>query len=232
MKKWLVFIPFIAFPAFTDAQNAGKTTFEIKILPSNSVIESKDKILVINTESDTIHIDKLKFYLSNLSIVTDKKKNVNFPEKAYLVDVFANENFALEINLDKKMNIKQLHFTLGIDSLLNSSGVSGGALDPTKGMYWTWNSGYINMMMEGTSRICPTRNNQFQLHLGGYLSPNQSWQNITLDIANQGNSIIYFDVKKFFDSFGLEKSYKIMSPGSAGQAAIKLASNCFSIQSK
>ncbi len=47
--------------------------------------------------------------------------------------------------------ITTVSFLLGIDSLTNVSGVQTGDLDPAKGMFWVWNTGYIMAKLEGTS---------------------------------------------------------------------------------
>lgn len=48
----------------------------------------------------------------------------------------------------------QAYFLLGVDSLTNVSGAFGGA-STIKGMYWAWNSGYINLKLKGAARIRP-----------------------------------------------------------------------------
>ena len=69
---------------------------------------------------------------------------------------------SLALQIPSNIPFSKLKFQLGIDSLTNVSGAMGGDLDPTKGMYWTWQSGYINMKIEGKSNSCKTRKNQFQ----------------------------------------------------------------------
>jgi hypothetical protein len=44
----------------------------------------------------------------------------------------------LSFDLPTYLKYDQIQFQLGIDSLTNVSGAMGGDLDPTKGMYWTW----------------------------------------------------------------------------------------------
>lgn len=232
MIKPLFLLFFLPIHFCLVAQNDGKLSFSFKIPTSDSVLINENKISVISSKSDTIHINKLKFYISDFKITDNNKREAKSNENAYLIDLLSDQEFKFELNFDKKINPIKLYFTLGIDSILNSSGVLGGALDPTKGMYWTWNSGYINMMIEGKSRSCPTKNNQFQLHLGGFLYPNHSWQTVTLDLTDSKKQTVLFDVKKFFEFIQVEKNYKIMSPGIEAGQALKVAANCFSIQSK
>lgn len=63
-------------------------------------------------------------------------------------------------------------FTVGVDSLRSASDLSRrtGVLDPAylsgHGMYWTWNSGYIFLKLEGKSPASADRN--FFYHIGGF----------------------------------------------------------------
>jgi hypothetical protein len=61
---------------------------------------------------------------------------------------------------------------IGVDSTRNVSGAQTGALDPTNDMFWTWNSGYIFVKMEGTSTSAPS--NDLTFHIGGFQSPNNT----------------------------------------------------------
>jgi hypothetical protein len=49
------------------------------------------------------------------------------------------------------MDITGIRFLLGVDSARNVSGIQTGALDPARGMFWTWNSGYVMAKIEGSS---------------------------------------------------------------------------------
>ena len=94
-----------------------------------------------------------------------------------------------------------------------------GDLDPTKGMYWAWQSGYINMKMEGKSSSCKTRKNEFQFHIGGYMKPNYAMRKVELVSKNQ-NLNITIDVAEFFSELKLSETNSIMIPG---KKAMKLA---------
>ena len=64
-----------------------------------------------------------------------------------------------------------VHFTWGIDSVLNVSGAQHGALDPTRGMFWSWNAGYIFMKLEGTSPASSAHGRLLEYHVGGFRAP-------------------------------------------------------------
>ncbi|MBK9581192.1 MAG: hypothetical protein IPO48_04510 [Saprospiraceae bacterium] len=59
----------------------------------------------------------------------------------------------------------------GVDSTRCSSGAQTGALDPAKGLFWSWSSGYIMVKAEGNA---PTAaDGSFAFHLGGFKGVNK-----------------------------------------------------------
>ena len=83
---------------------------------------------------------------------------------------------ALCLEIPEDTEFDAIQFNLGIDSLTNVSGALGGDLDPTKGMYWTWQNGYVNFKLQGTSDLCNNPKNEFEFHLGGYLKPFNNYE--------------------------------------------------------
>ncbi len=72
-----------------------------------------------------------------------------------------------------------LSFTVGIDSSAVSEGATGGILDPVRNeMFWSWNSGYVALKLEGQSQASPgkafgnsidtTAEHGFVYHVGGW----------------------------------------------------------------
>ena len=57
---------------------------------------------------------------------------------------------------------------IGVDSARNTSGAQLGALDPANSMFWSWNSGYIFVRMEGNSPQSTQPYNKLQFHIGGF----------------------------------------------------------------
>ena len=129
---------------------------------------------------DSISIETLKFYMSNLLFYDDGKCVDTMNKKHLLIDLGKknSDDFILLQAINTEFN--EIKFQLGIDSTTNSSGALGKDLDPTKGMYWTWQSGYVNFKLEGTSKACPARNHFFQFHIGGFQHPFQTLQNLEL----------------------------------------------------
>jgi hypothetical protein len=61
-----------------------------------------------------------------------------------------------------------IEFILGVDSARNCSGAQSGALDPINAMFWTWNTGYIFLKLEGKSKFSKAPGTIFEYHIGGY----------------------------------------------------------------
>ena len=183
------------------------------------------------TANDSTHlkITEVKFYISEIQFLKNGRIVLEEKNSFHLVD--ASEINSLKISIDNKQNISfdQLKFNLGIDSATNVSGAMGGDLDPTKGMYWTWQSGYINFKLEGTTNLCPTRKNEFEFHLGGYQQPNYCLQTLSFPINNSGKINLKLDVQKILQQIDLAKTNHIMSPSAEAVLISKIVAKAFTV---
>lgn len=109
-------------------------------------------------------IATLKFYVSNVRVTFEDNSQLKLDEPAYLIDFEETNEASISVPSQKK--ISSIQFYLGTDSTLNVAGILSGDLDPILGMYWAWNTGYINFKLEGKDKI-----GQFEYHIGGYLAP-------------------------------------------------------------
>ncbi|MCB9359689.1 MAG: hypothetical protein H6587_11635 [Flavobacteriales bacterium] len=177
-------------------------------------------ILILEKENtEGITITKLKFYLTNFSLTKNDKTVWSEKNSYHLIDISTPSTLNLKFKIPSNITFDKIYFLFGTDSLTNVSGVLGGDLDPTKGMYWAWNSGYINFKLEGKSKNTP-----FEFHLGGY-SPS-TVQEVKLNM-NKNNTKIYFDVANFLNQIDLAKQHKLMSPGKEAQRLSKIAGKLF-----
>lgn len=112
-----------------------------------------------------------KFYICRIDLInTDANETHHLKNDHFLID--AADSRSVEISLKagaRKYN--RIAFIIGVDSARNVSGAQTGALDPTKGMFWTWNSGYIMAKMEGSSPLSTAPNNLVEYHIGGFKEP-------------------------------------------------------------
>ena len=108
--------------------------------------------------------------------------------------------------------VQSIKFNIGIDSITNYGGAMGGDLDPTKGMYWTWQNGYINFKLEGKSNLIGANNNEFTFHLGGYQNTFSTLQTLQFPVQYLSGIQINIAIDKLINEIDLSKQNHIMSP--------------------
>ncbi len=170
-------------------------------------------------QGDSVAFNTLKFYLS--SIVFYQNDTAVWSEKNsfHLINYIDNQSLTLNFDMPKNLQFNHIKCNLGIDSLTNEAGALSGDLDPMKGMYWAWQSGYINVKIEGKSKQCPTRKNEFQFHLGGFLAPFYNMQTLNFDLK-EDKMRLQLDLAPIFQQLDLSKQHTIMSPS---EKAVKMA---------
>ena len=203
MKLYVLFgLLFMTFQ--THSQNAVKITFQPMFEGENLALNK-----VYYFKNDTLNISNFKCYISNLTYYKNDSIVHSSIKKAHLIDATDSSSFIILENEFFKYD--EILFNIGVDSLTNVSGIFEGDLDPAKGMYWTWQSGYINFKLEGTSSHCPARKNKFYWHIGGYLSPYNGLRKINLKL-NKNQSKIYIQIDKLFEEIDVTEVYQVMSP--------------------
>lgn len=198
----------------------------IKFTPTfnNAILEIDKKY---QFQGKDLEIHTLKFYVSSIEFHQNQQKLGIFTKKYHLIDLENPESLILHQPNNIKFN--KITFDLGIDSTTNVSGAFGEDLDPTNGMYWTWQSGYINFKLEGKSKLCPSRNNLFSYHIGGYQYPFNSLQKICLPITNTTDITVInieIDIETLLKNINLTQTFEVMSPN---QKAMEIAKNIVSV---
>ncbi len=137
---------------------------------------------------EKIIIQKFRYYISHISITDRKGKQVILPANYFLVDAADSLSRIIHLSL-ASTDIGSIQFLLGVDSIRNVSGVQTGALDPMKGMFWTWNSGYIMAKLEGISESSAIGGHYFTYHIGGFRGENNTLKIISLPISGAKEAI-------------------------------------------
>ena len=221
----LILLSFNLANGFSQENNQFKLLFQ-SLSSNNSVIN--DSTFYAITTKDSIQFSTLKFYVSSLEFYHNNQFVWKESNSFHLIDLLQPENNLISLNIPYGLVFNQLKFTLGIDSTTSVSGAMGGALDPTKGMYWTWQSGYINFKIEGKCSQSPAPKNDFTFHLGGYLYPFSTAQKISFPVKNDV-ATIQFDLLKFTSQIPFNNINHIMSPGEKSVLLSKLAASYFSV---
>jgi hypothetical protein len=204
--------------------------FEGKMIENDSVYYFKNENIAL--KKDSIQFENIKFYITNIAFLL-KNKPV-FIEKnegnngAHLIDNADDISKKIVLKTSKNIEFDAIKFDIGVDSLTNVSGAMGGALDPTTGMYWAWQSGYINVKIEGKSNICANRKREFQFHLGGYQAENNALQTVVLSVKKGAPICIKINFGVYLTALDLEKTNQIMSPSREAVGLAKLFAAYFS----
>ncbi len=163
--------------------------------------------------NDSIRFDNLKFYFSNVYFSKGGKSFDSLSKKYHLYDSEIDTSSNCSFNSVDYFICDSLHLTIGIDSITNVSGAMGGDLDPVNGMYWAWQSGYINFKIEGVSPLCNTRNHVFQYHIGGYSAPYASARKISFAAAGNYSVTLTIPLDELLKKIDIKTTNEVMSPG-------------------
>ncbi|MEN9369757.1 MAG: hypothetical protein RI952_622 [Bacteroidota bacterium] len=157
---------------------------------------------------DTIHISKCSVYLSNFKFYQNEKLVFTDPEKAYLINLI--DPIPLNFEIPAQVKYNRVAFDIGVDSLTNVAGVLTNALDPRNGMYWSWQSGYVNFKIEGD--IKSIYNKSFQYHIGGYSAKLNALQSKSFEVSAGNKYIFKFSIIPLLTNCHKQNLFELMSP--------------------
>jgi hypothetical protein len=206
---YIIFLFFLWFSSYSQSNNDSlAVTFHLEFnkLPLELTKQ------YVSASNDSLSIENFRCYISNLKI----------QYSYHLLDAENPNSFRIPITNKGAKLISRITFSIGIDSVTSNSAALSGDLDPIKGMYWAWQSGYINMKIDGKSPSCQTRKNKFEFHIGGYLQPYYAMRELKFDLDNKadGNIDIGIDLYRFLSHLELKQTNSVMIPG---KEAMKLA---------
>ncbi|MES2419063.1 MAG: MbnP family protein [Bacteroidota bacterium] len=144
--------------------------------------------LILNTQSytnangDSFTVSVFKYYVSNLELTRTDGSVYRLPESYILVDAANPSTLINTLSTVPVGDYTKLSFIIGIDKERNVAGAQTGALDPALGMFWTWNSGYIFLKMEGASPQSTAVNHSLTFHIGGFAEPNNTIKTFSVDL--------------------------------------------------
>lgn len=149
----------------------------------------------INEHGDSFRVTLFNYYVSN--VILNGTTPYTEPNSYHLVrqSVDSSKNFTLgDVPAGTYTGVT---FTIGVDSLHNVTGAQTGALDPSYGMFWTWNTGYIMWKFEGISPSSTALDKTVIFHAGGFSGPYPAQRTITLTfpqpivVSNAGQNHVH-----------------------------------------
>jgi hypothetical protein len=192
----------------------------------------------LNGSGEFYTVNKFKFYISNIRLTTLENKVSAEKESYHLIDRESPESKEISPAINKG-SYKSIEFVLGVDSLRNVSGAQTGALDPTNGMFWTWNSGYIFAKLEGKSPASTAPGQTITYHIGGFKTGENAQRKISLDFPSPvvtGKTtlvVIDVDLAKWFDGqhkISIAANPSLMTPGGLSLSIADNYATMFSIE--
>lgn len=209
---------------------------KIDSLGINFKLKFNKEVLVFNKQyitsnKDTLVFENFKCYISSIQIHYTDNTIFSQKDSYHLLDFENKNSFYIPITKTNEKIISKVTFNIGIDSLTNTAGALSGDLDPVNGMYWAWQSGYINMKIEGKSSSCNTRKNEFHFHIGGYLPPYNALRKIELIYDKKATQInIGIDLNNFFTNIKLTDTNSVMIPGKQAMQLADYSKSLFYIE--
>jgi len=180
--------------------------------------------LRLSPNADWIKLEKMKLYITDVAFFVGDSLVSREAESYHLLD--SDDMSSFEVKVSTASHFNKLKFNIGVDSAISAGGAMGGALDPSKGMYWAWHSGYINMKLEGTSSLSKYPGHEFQLHLGGYQTPFNALQNKELLVSESRNIPVSIELDRFL-TFALTVKDHVMSPSETAVLMSEKLRDCF-----
>lgn len=197
-------------PYTPPAAETGQFRLEFEHLVGSSALQMNTaNTQYTNNVSETFNVTTFKYYVSNVVLKKSDNSEYKVPQSYFLIDASSAEGSLITLQNIPAGNYKGMRFTLGVDSTRNVSGAQTGALDPANGMFWSWNSGYIFLKLEGTSPQSSGTSNGIAYHIGGFRNANNtnalqtvetSFGSDLLRITSNGNPQLHMavDVKEIF----------------------------------
>jgi hypothetical protein len=141
-----------------------------------------------NANGDSVKIDLFQYYISNIVVTKDDNSTYVEPESYHIVKAVNGSNPTITLTNVPIGSYKSVKFTLGVDSARNVSGAQTGDLDPAKGMFWTWSTGYIFLKLEGSAPNSGASNKSIIFHVGGFSGPNKAQRNFNFNFVTGGST--------------------------------------------
>ena len=164
----------------------------------------------------SVRIDKLRWYVC---LPPAGKKG----SKAWLLDLA--DSASLDQQMSRPVN-NRISLLFGIDSAIQVAGVGTGALDPLRGMYWTWQTGYVQWKMEGAIRVDGLES-PLELHLGGFdgATKSQSMLSDYLIYPTTNSVIAQWNISPFLVEVVRRKKFGVMSPSPIARDYCRIIAN-------
>jgi hypothetical protein len=188
-----------------------------------------------NPFGEIFEITRFRFYAGRIApAYADSNSKITIRNTYHLIDF--SDSASTQIIIPASPGLCDgIQFLLGVDSLDQIRGAQTGALDPVRGMFWTWNSGYQSFKIEGYSPVSLQPAHIIAYHIGGYRYPYSTVWKIRINTTDNEEFRITTEYKieveipieldYFFDGQTPLHIHDISSCTTAGEMAWKISEN-------
>lgn len=206
---------------------AGNLTISVRNMAGAEDLVFSD-MRYTNAAGNMYSITMLKYYISNIRL--HKKDGSSKSLNVYkLIDAKVSSSCIIDAGTIDAGEYDSLSFYVGIDPTRNHTGAQDGDLDVSKGMFWTWNTGYIFYKHEGQYKNSANQTKALVLHLGTDNAYSKVSLPVTLNVDGNRKMEIKMDLNSVYASpvnidFNTDNSRQSTSAGDATWIA-KMKSN-------
>lgn len=181
-------------PVSFDPNEKGSLSVEFDNVVGSKNLQLGGQQNYTNSTGEAFNVTVFDYYISNIVLTDANNKQYVVPQDSsyFLIQESDRASQTIKLKNIPAGDYTSITFTIGIDSLRNTMdiGKRTGALDPAKGMYWSWNSGYIFLKLEGESSAAPEdAGGKFRYHIGGFGGmKEQTIKNIKVVTCSFGSS--------------------------------------------
>ncbi|MBI1837089.1 MAG: hypothetical protein HYR91_07470 [Flavobacteriia bacterium] len=220
IQKWGCLLVFVNFSFLVFGQL--NLTFQHFVGDDSLQLDSGKYINELNQD---FTVSKIKYYIGKVSLI-NSKGNSTSKSSYFLINEDEKESLS-----NNRLDVPEgdyvgIEFIIGVDSLENVSGIQNGALDVVNAMFWTWNSGYVFMKLEGNSSFSNQPNHIFEYHIGGFSGENNSVRKIKLIFnspvkINKGEDVVInlkvdlLEILKHPNSIDFRENSSIVEPSTS-----------------
>jgi hypothetical protein len=167
-----------------NAPAVGKATIKLDHMWGNTAT-ARLGTPYVTASGDSITLTTFNYYFSNVKLIKSNDSLWSMPDSYYLVRLTSTgSEVELEIPNVPVGEYKGISYMIGVDSTrVVEADLSLPSLQPSNGMFWSWNSGFIFVKCEGTSPQSSRPNRDFIFHIGGYRHPNNAIQTVSHDFG-------------------------------------------------
>lgn len=185
-----------------------------------------------NGSGESLSFTTVRYYVSNIQLEKMDGTVWSETESYHLVDADDAGSALLTLTDVPVGEYHKISYQIGVDSARNVSGAQDGALSPANNMFWTWNSGYIFVKVEGNAPAAA--DGKFAYHLGGFAGPNKANIYKTHDLHNHMLNVqvnaspqvhLMVDLKNLFDGMHTVSVATMNNVRMPGEMALHLSHN-------